>query len=211
MIGILICCCNKYKNQYEKVSKYWNKIERDTKIFKIFYIFGDPKIKKNEYEFKTKKLILKVDDTYEALPKKICEAIEYINIYFPEIESIFKTDDDIEFEDIEGLLNDIIKLCIRRSDYAGLVLDKVKSGIIKENRIKKFTNRNIDQPTYDMSTYCYGAGYYISKKSMNYISMNKNYFYEQYLEDVSVGHILNKYKIFPVKINSKYKEVKRIK
>lgn len=211
MIGIIICCCYKYKNQFEKISKFWNKIEKQTKIFKIFYLFGNPKIKKTEYEYKTKKLILKVDDTYESLPKKIYEAVNYINTYFPEIEGVFKTDDDIEFEDINELLYELKNLCQKYTDYAGLVLDKVKAGIIKEGRLRKFTNRNIETPKYDMSTYCFGAGYYISKKSMGHVSINKGYFYEQYLEDVSMGHILNKYKIFPIQINSKYKEVKRIK
>lgn len=211
MIGIIVCCCYKYKNQHEKISKFWNNIERKTKIFRIFYLFGNPKIKKNEYIEKDKTLILKVDDTYESLPKKIYEAVNYIYTYYPEIEGIFKTDDDIEFENVSELLNELKYLCQKSIDFAGIVLDKVKAGTIKPSRMKKFTNKNIEPPKYDMSIYCYGAGYYLSRKSMSCISSNKNYFYNQYLEDVSTGHILNKYKIYPVQMNTKYKEIIRIK
>lgn len=211
MIGIMVCCCYKYKNQFNKISNFWNNIEQENKIFKIFYLFGNPKVDKNEYNNKTKELILKVDDTYESLPKKIYEAINFINLNYPEIGGIYKTDDDIEYDNINDLLEQLKKNQIKQIDYCGFVIDKVKSGLIKEGRLKKFSNRNVENAKYDMSNYCYGAGYYISKKSMNFISLNKKYIYGQFLEDVCIGHVLNKYKIFPIKLNGKYREVKRIK
>ncbi|ARF08737.1 galactosyltransferase [Catovirus CTV1] len=211
MIGIMICCCYKYKNQYEKVSVYWNNIEKEHRMFRIFYLFGNPKIEKNEYNSKTKQLILKVEDNYESLPKKIYEAINYINLNFPEIEGIYKTDDDIEVKNIDELLRQIKLSCVKNINYCGLVVDKVDSGLIKETRLRKFSNKKLKDVKYDASNYCYGAGYYISKKSMNYIGSNKDYMYEQYLEDVSIGHILNKYKIHPTKIAGRYKEIRRVK
>lgn len=211
MIGIIICCCYKYINQFNKIYKHWIKnVEKDN-MFKLFFLFGNPKINNNIYNETTKILTVKVKDDYESLPKKIYEGINYINLNFPEIKGIYKTDDDIKMKNINNLLSKLKLNLFYGINYSGLYISKVKEGIVSEDKIMKFSNKNINNlPKYDKSHYCYGAGYFISKKSINYICLNKEYMYNQCLEDVCIGTILNKYNIFPIKLKEKYKEVNRI-
>lgn len=213
MIAIIICCCYKYEKQFERISKYWDKIEKSDNTLKFFYLFGDKTISNAEYNETTRKLVLKNDDTYESLPKKIYEAIKYIYNTYANIDGIYKTDDDIVYDDLEKLVEEI-KNCIKKYDYSGLKIDKTKGGIIKKKRLVKFTNtienKKENSLSYDNATYCYGAGYALSNKAIKIYLLNKDYVNNQYLEDVCMGHILNMYDIYPNQMKSEYKEIKRI-
>lgn len=210
MIGILVCCCYKYYKQYEYISKKWNKI--DDNNIKIFYLFGNEKIKNSYYDSKTNILLLKVNDNYESLPKKIYLAIRYILEKYPEINGIYKTDDDIVYQKIDILIK-IIKYCYNNDiNYSGLIIDNIDRDKISDRRIRKrFENKKINNIYHSDAIYCYGAGYYLSKTSMKIIKEHQIYIYKQYLEDVSIGHILNKYNIYPIRMNLKFKEIKRKK
>lgn len=208
MIGIIICCCQKYYKNYKKCSKRWADVRHNNPSVKFFYLFGTPG--KTKYYSKTSKLKLNVEDDYESLPKKIYSAVHYIIENHPEIKGIFKTDDDIEFYDCHGLVSELESLSNSGKDYAGIVVDICGSSMIQASRLTKFNNLNNNNVySHDQAMYCHGAGYYISKLAAKHICENKNFIYKRYLEDVTIGHILNRYDIFPIKMHSKCREISR--
>lgn len=206
-IGLLICCCNKYYAQYEKISKIWNNIIQKYNDIQLFYLFGDKSISNTIVDIVSNKLIIKMEDIYENLPKKIYEALTYIYNNYPTIQHIFKTDDDIEFENYDEIINEIRNKIELNADYAGLITESARGGYVKENKLHKFNNP-LKIAKYDKSVYCYGAGYLLSKKSIRIITENKSYMYSRCLEDVSIGHLLNNKNIYPIKMKSKFKEVR---
>lgn len=210
MIGVLICCCHKYYKDYEKCRERWKDICTIYPHIKFFYVFGTPGVTK--YNSDTSVLELDTEDTYESLPRKIYNAIDYIVKNHPEITGIFKTDDDIEFDDYHDLFSELGSLLDTKIDYAGVYVDCCQKMPIHKLRLLKFGKIN-EKKTYfhDQAIYCYGAGYYISLFSAKCIQKNERFFYKRYLEDVAVGHILNKYDIFPMKMLSIYREIPRNK
>ena len=207
MIGIIICCCYKYLDNFKECFERWKEFHTN-QLIKFFYVFGSSN--KIIYDPETFVLQLDVPDDYECLPQKICKAIDYIYNNHPEITGIFKTDDDIEFNNMRELILEITTLSESCNDYAGIFIDTSKPNLIHSQRLAKFTkiHNNITY-FYDGAKYCYGAGYFISRQSAKYICENKKFISERYLEDVTIGHVLNKYNIFPTQMYSKCREVPR--
>lgn len=213
MIGIVVCCCYKYLKDYYRSFDYWKNNISKYSMFKLFFVFGNITSYYDEPNYDVKKCILTIDqgDAYEDLPIKIVSAFEYIYKKYPEINYIFKTDDDIKINDFDLFVEDINKFTLARNDYGGMYHHVTNGGTLSEYRKEKFTsdgsNKNMN---YDKSSYCYGGGYILSVRAVSILSQNKSYFEKQCLEDVAVGHILNKHNIEPVLFESKFIELARL-
>lgn len=211
MIAIVICCCYKYHKNYELCLEKWkDTMSKYSSVFRFFYIFGT--IGTTKYNENTHILQIDVEDTYDALPKKICKAYEYILTNYPNTKGIFKTDDDIEFTNYDLLPLELLTISQSSIDYAGMFLDQTKTAsLIHPLRLQKFsTIKDNVVYSYDKAIYCYGAGYYISKKAIKYICNDSEYVYSRHLEDVTIGYILNKYDIFPTQLHSTCREITRV-
>ena len=96
---ILIINCHKYRFKALQQKLTWlPKISSDI-IY--FHVLGDPKLTKDYLFLEDDNLLLvKVDDDYNSLPKKVIRAYQAIlNTY--EFKYIFKTDDDQQVTNIK--------------------------------------------------------------------------------------------------------------
>jgi hypothetical protein len=155
-------------------------------------IIGDLNCQTN---FNENLLTLQVEDTYEALPIKIQAAFKWIYENYPNTVGVFKTDDDIFFENKNELITKINENIL--IPYWGLVIDSCISKPISTYQNLLFENTEL-KLIHPASHYCYGAGYWISNKSIALIAAAKDISYG--LEDVTIGSILNEYGIFPINI-----------
>jgi len=194
---LLICGCKKY---YQSLLNAYERMKSDSYI--TICIIGDSNCETN---FNGSLLTLQVEDTYEALPLKIYAAFKWIHENYPNTVGVFKTDDDIFFEDKNKLITKINENIL--IPYWGVVVDSCTNNPIKRSAVNKFENKDL-KLIHQTSTYCYGWGYWISKDSIPIIAAAKNINYG--LEDVTIGSILNESRIFPINIKIKFTEKQRI-
>jgi hypothetical protein len=196
---LLICGCTKYKQSLLSAIR-----RMEQPGYRIIGIVGNPELE-TSFDETTHVLTLKIEDTYEALPFKLQAAFTWIYDHFPDSPGIFKTDDDIYFKNYSILANKITKY--KDIPYWCIKKDSCIKHSMHRKTIKKRYNNKILHINIPTSTYCWGAGYWISRKSMNYIIKSDKLNYGP--EDVFFGNILNKHKIIPDSIKIDWKTKKR--
>lgn len=200
---ILICGCKKYEEYLRAAIKRHS----GKKMLRIVGIMGDPTLTDASWNETERLLILPTPDTYEDLPKKIHAAVCWINDKWPNTPGIFKTDDDIIFEDLSKLMIFIYRnLSI---PYWGGYVERCKKSYINPDRIILRFNDITKRPTHPAAVYCYGLGYWVNSRAMKHIIAAKTQYYDAYIEDVCTGNVLNTNKIYPCKAELPYKEVPR--
>jgi hypothetical protein len=196
---LLICGCTKYKQSLLAAIRRMEQPE-----YRIIGIIGNPEIE-TSFDETSQLLTLKIEDTYEALPLKLQAAFAWIYKEFPDSPGVFKTDDDIYFKNYSILANKINKY--KDIPYWCIKKDSCTQHLLHRKTIKKrYTKKRLDIYV-PRSTYCWGAGYWLSRKSMNYIIKSDELHYGP--EDVFFGHLLNKHKIIPESIKIDWKTKKR--
>lgn len=186
-MGIL--SCNKYSDRRDKQ-------ELSDSPFEYKYFVG----KNNDVNYLENEnvILLDCDDNYESLPIKVKKMLEWILKNRPEVEYIFKTDDDIVF-DFNKLKEQFINIKKEKKDYCGHVVNLSKSQ--SYYHLNKCEDESLNKPIDMMSTtYCSGGGYFLSKKSTE-IVINQIDKYKNIFEDYSVGRTLNENNIYPHEIN----------
>ena len=187
-MGIL--SCEKYKDR--RLSQNLKECP-----FEYRYFIGDPELKESKEDFENKIVYLPCKDDYDFLPGKVVEMIKWINTNYPNIDYIFKTDDDIRFNFIE-LLKQSKELTLKNIDYAGSYVN------CEEHMSDYFRKKNpkANLVKVPATKYCPGGGYFLSKKSYTII-LNNLLKDKTIYEDQSVGYCLNKHNIYPININIK--------
>lgn len=207
MIIILVLTCELYlKTRYLKKFDELKNLLQNNPNYDFIFIKGDPnQDKEYVYDEQTKILTAKINDFYDGLPLKVYSGIKYIIYTFDNVEGILKTDDDIVIKNkiiFDNLLPNKIY------DYVSLYkIDKCNN---KQKLVTKFYTRNISfEPTkelinkkFNIKPYCYGGGYYISFKSCKIILNNYDIIKTYISEDVAIGFVLNKNKIYPKHIKN---------
>ncbi len=143
-------------------------------------------------------IILDCEDNYESLPIKVKKMFEWVLNNRPQVEYIFKTDDDITFN-FEKLKEQFITIHKENKDYCGYVINLNHSK--SSYHIGRCDNKELNQPIEMLpAIYCAGGGYFLSKKSLK-IVVSEIEKYQNIFEDYSVGKTLNKNNIYPYDIN----------
>jgi hypothetical protein len=222
--AIIIYSCHKYKDT--RLKKF--KLEHNEYGgYKVFYVLGNPNIT-NDYIFIKNTLIIKCEDSYIHLLKKVCLGMKIISETYTIEEGIIRCGDDIMLNE-EKLIKFVNTM--NKYDYIGYKVSLTK--IHKETKIynrfmynyydthqEDFTNvlhGLKDKTLHDIQKISYipcvdyvgGVIYYLSMKSINNIinhmkSIEYNIFKEENgtypytIEDVGVGYILNEYNIVPL-------------
>jgi hypothetical protein len=200
---ILICGCKKYEEYlHAAIKRYSSK-----KLLRVVGIMGDPTLTDASWNEVDKILILPTPDTYEDLPKKIHAAVCWINDKWPKTPGIFKTDDDIIFDDILKVMIFIYKNM--GIPYWGGFVERCAERYINPERIKIRFNDQTLRPKHPRAVYCYGLGYWVNSTAMKHIIAAKKQYYEAYIEDVCTGNVLNTNNIYPCKAEIPYKEIPR--
>jgi hypothetical protein len=147
-------------------------------------------------------LTLRVEDSYEFLPRKVQAAFRWINANFAETEGVFKTDDDIFFADQSELVSQIVaRVSI---PYWGVFVSHTSGGVVDRKRILMGENHEIEA-TYQAAVYCYGHGYWISKEAIPLVCASTEHATD-FLEDVTMGFVMNRAGHVPLHVCIPYSE-----
>ncbi len=145
-----------------------------------------------------KYLVLQCKDDYENLCSKSLLLFKAIHSLYPNALGCFKCDDDIIIS-MESLIRHINNLKPNNYDYIGTGVKLKEDTNNKSYIISK--NINITKQIRTPSViYCAGPLYYLSKKAISIVSdVKEDDYVSIFYEDIMIGHILNKNRIFPDK------------
>jgi hypothetical protein len=152
---------------------------------------ADTTVSKN-YDKEKHLLTLHCNDYYEGLPEKVVKTFKYIHdnpILFEKYNYICKLDDDMI---IKTLLNEN-----ELFDYCGNVRHQNGFRNWHIGKCSKGSSFNTSEYSGEFVPWCLGGfGYVVSKKAIEVIKKDTNYFNEIY-EDVYIGKILYQNNIIP--------------
>ena len=196
----LICGCRKYREYLDAAIR-----RMDRPKWRTIGIVGDPDCGTPRLEGQI--LTLPVPDTYEALPTKIHAAFKWAYETFPKAPGIYKTDDDIIYNAMKELTKAISLL--QNKPYWGLFIGICPENDVNPGRIaERFDDKTL-KPRHQSAIYCYGHGYWVSRKALEIIIAAENEYKGSYLEDVCTGYVLNRAGWKPLHMPIAYREAPR--
>jgi hypothetical protein len=194
--------CKKYRNKAKKQKETW--LKNLPKEIIYFHVIGEPEIQE-EYIISEENnlLVIKTEDTYESLPKKVIMSFEIINKLY-DYTYIFKTDDDQMYVESYNFFELLIeKLNNNCFHYGGKVTDIKTPTLCKYFLYHPELPRDIIlRPTQ----YCNGRFYFLSKECIINLIEEKENIKKEYIEDYAIGQFIpHKYKMIICYIdNDKY-------
>jgi hypothetical protein len=211
-IILLIMNCKKYQFKADLQRKTWLPLIPKEIIY--YHVLGDPDLD-SEFVFleEERKLIVKVEDDYNSLPKKVIAAYNAVFQTF-EFQYIFKTDDDQElknikfFETLTGILlpnekekdnedknnedknneekekNNKKENKVGKRHYGGYVVDVEQPYLSQYHKIHPELPEHL--PVYS-TKYCSGRFYFLSYAAIGYLIRQREKIEQEYLEDYAIG------------------------
>ena len=187
---MIILTCEKYKER---------KNSQNLKgcPFSYKYFIGNPELVEAKVDGNT--VYLPCGDNYENLPMKTKKAMEWVLNNYPNVDHIFKTDDDIVFH--FNKLFEIFKfVSIRDIPYSGF-MTRHNIEHMSRYHFGKCVNKTINNMEFKIhpSVYCAGGGYFVSQ-SVAKLIVDKIRF-QTIFEDYEIGYFLNQNGIYPTALN----------
>lgn len=193
---LLIMNCVKYEYKAAKQRETWLKGLQ----IPYYHVLGNLELEAN-YKFDEQERILwvKTPDDYNSLPKKVLSAYAAVQQSFPDVQYIFKTDDDqmLQSNNPNKFFDNINKMLERRMQtakihYSGNIVDVPKAYLSQYYRIHPELPKEL--PVY-VTKYCSGRFYILSMEAVAYLITKRELIFQEYLEDYAMGmHLHNKYK-----------------
>ena len=185
---MLIMNCKKYIKKADYQKQTW--LKTLPSFIKYYHVIGDNNLK-TEYNFdeETHILYVKTDDDYNSLPKKVITSYKAINETFT-FKYIFKTDDDqiLINPSFFDILNKTIKGCKPKTHYGGFTVNIERPFISEYYKIHPELPTNL---ALQVTNYCSGRFYYLSKEAITYLLSKINNIKNEYLEDYAIGFHLH--------------------
>lgn len=169
--------------------------------FIFYYFIGDTNLESDYLVDEPNNIVyLKVPDNYESLSLKTFHAVKFIHEKYPNIEGVFKTDDDIDLDlnKLFNLLNDN-----RSIKYFGTVAKSTEYN--SDYHFGKCESPDMNSKYIRLvdCTYCAGGGYYLSNDIIPKILNSESVFREFIFEDFAMGLALNRCGIYPIDVDVK--------
>ena len=190
---ILIFNCYKYRDKALKQKDTWLQSLPSNLLY--FHVLGDPNLE-TDYQFLTEDniLLVKVEDDYNSLPKKVIGAFLAIQSVY-QFKYIFKTDDDQQVTNIK-FFDIIISLLNKKWDdpdsrlhYGGQIVNVQKTYLSQYYRIHAELPQNL---LVKATKYCSGRFYFLSQDAIRFLVEEKKELVEaEYLEDYAIGYHLS--------------------
>lgn len=175
VLGVMTC-----KQNLPNAELQYHKHLSDMKQYPIIYVkfLGDPNLETEwSYNEKENLLTLKCEDDYLNLPNKVYMFLKAIRQLFPNMNGVFKTDDDIKINlpKLYDLLEQNKNVpywgkCVNGNAYLSLYLSSKEHVITQYPEFKNIPVR------VEQGAYCSGGGYYINYNTVRLILDNPNYF-----------------------------------
>tara|TARA_B000000565_G_scaffold79632_2_gene57337 strand:- start:3130 stop:4032 length:903 start_codon:yes stop_codon:yes gene_type:complete len=175
---VLVLCSRNYLSFLS--SKVQKKIWKEhLKDFQIIHFIGQKYRDQRELDHVGDKdseyLVVDTNDDYYNIAKKTFLALDNINSNY-EYDFVFRTNTSsyINFKN----LKEFVKKDFQSLDYSGSILEAVEGDTIAS-----------------------GAGIFLSKKNVELILQNSDYFDESLPDDVAISRVLKKFNIVPKDLN----------
>jgi hypothetical protein len=190
---LLIFNCYRYRYKAQKQKDSWLSNLPSNLIY--FHVLGEPNLV-TDFKFIVEDniLLVKVDDDYNSLPKKVIRAYQAI-IKTYEFKYIFKTDDDQQvtnikfFETIMSLFDKKYDDPDKKIHYGGNIVDVKQTYQSQYYRIHAELPQNL---LVKATKYCSGRFYFLSQEAVNVLVEEKKDLIEsEYLEDYAIGYYLS--------------------
>lgn len=181
--ALIILNCERYADKRQKQCDGWL-ADPAFPIPLWFHVIGDPTLAV-EFALDESAHLLQVQckDDYMSLPKKTYLAIQAIRTQFPEVQTILKTDDDMNC--LPTGLHTILGL-VSQYDYGGYIIDH-RGGmsdyhfqyvVDPEERQRKIVRR---------CRYANGRFYFLSRRAADHLLSQRPLFWDSTFEDNTVG------------------------
>lgn len=184
---LLIMNCKKYQYKAEIQRNSWLK-ELPLNL-KYYHVIGEQNLS-SDYNFnhKTHVLEVKTPDDYNSLPKKVISAFNAVIQDMPNVQYVFKTDDDQEVKDVRFF--DILSktLATRKYHYGGFLINVPKPYLSQYHKIHPELPEYL--PIYS-TKYCNGRFYFLSKEGIIDLISKKEDISKLFLEDYAIGFYLH--------------------
>ena len=189
---LLIFNCYKYHHKALQQKETWLHLLSSNLLY--FHVLGDPNLE-TDYQFLIDDniLLVKVEDDYNSLPKKVIRAYQAIKKTY-EFKYIFKTDDDQQvtnikiFETIISLLNKKYDDPDQKIHYGGNIVD------VKQTYKSQYYRIHAELPQdllVKATKYCSGRFYFLSLNAVQFLVEEKKELVEsEFLEDYAIGYYL---------------------
>jgi hypothetical protein len=190
---LLIFNCYRYRYKAQKQKDSWLSNLPSNLIY--FHVLGEPNLV-TDFKFIVEDniLLVKVDDDYNSLPKKVIRAYQAI-IKTYEFKYIFKTDDDQQvtnikfFETIMSLFDKKYDDPDKKIHYGGNIVDVKQTYQSQYYRIHAELPQNL---LVKATKYCSGRFYFLSQEAVNVLVEEKKDLIEsEFLEDYAIGYYLS--------------------
>jgi hypothetical protein len=189
-IVFLIMNCKKYRSKALFQKNTW--LKQLPSFIKFYHVIGDTTLNSNYrfYDNDDNMLVVKCEDDYNSLPKKVIRAYEAIHETF-QYKYIFKSDDD-QFLTNPQFFNIICNLLRGKENiihYGGKLINITQSHYSTYNQIHKELPSNIlMKPT----KYSNGRFYFLSFNAIEYLFVNqKENIEKEFFEDYAIGFYLH--------------------
>jgi len=185
--------CYKYASKAEQQKNTWLKSLPPDIVY--YHVLGVPELE-SEFVFleEERKLIVRIGDDYNSLPKKVIAAYNAVFQTF-EFKYIFKTDDDQDLVEPK-FLSTLIHLLLTsdkpgsKRHYGGHVVNVPQSYLSEYHKIHPELPEYL--PVY-ATKYCSGRFYFLSYEAIGYLIKQREKIEQEYLEDYAIGLNLHNY------------------
>ena len=189
---LLIFNCYKYRHKAQKQKETWIPLLPSNLLY--FHVLGDPNLETDfKFLMNDNILLVKVEDDYNSLPKKVIRAYQAILDTY-KFKYIFKTDDDQQvtnikiFETIMSLLDRKYEDPDQKIHYGGHIVD------VKQTYQSQYYRIHAELPQdllVKATKYCSGRFYFLSQDAVQSLTKEKKDLIEaEYLEDYAIGYYL---------------------
>lgn len=195
---MLILSCEKYKNRRNEQMKNMHMCPFIYKYFvgkrNNIYNMHDPQINPDI-------VYLDCEDNYESLVLKRELAMKWIIDNYPNVNHIFKTDDDIVF-DFSKLFEFYRTILKYKINYGGhLVTTYTDASTYHNGKCDSNELNNKSMKIKPFTKYCSGGGYFISVSLSKHIIKDSSIPKNTIFEDYEVGEYLNSKGVYPISLN----------
>ena len=197
-LNIIFLVLNCKNNDYRRKKQNWLKALPSN--FKFFHIQGDPFLPVTyQIDQKENLITLHRDDGYLGIPYKLLAAMKVINHHF-DYDYIFKTDDDITWENFSYLRNLQKNLAENPVHYGGA--DPAKITKKEPCYCHQFHDLNLEEFDLEPASY-YSGNFYILNKNIVNLLTNVPKLGDKKIEDHAIGECIYKFSKYFKNLNIK--------
>lgn len=189
---LVILNCARYAHKANKQRATWLKSVHIPWV----HVIGQPDLETPyRWDFNTQTLVVKAGDDYLSLPAKTIRAYRAAIETFPDLQYVFKTDDDQHMTD-SMFFPKLLSVLQRTSpNYGG---NPIHIRTLQSSSYHQFHPELPKNMLVRPGIYCNGRFYLLSRKAIHILLSNEQRIEHEMLEDYAIGQWLPNQIKFPI-------------